>query len=63
MQDTIIIDQAIEKPSDYEKAVDEGLRTLEKLQLRTELNQLETARMREETNVIAERIREIFKTF
>ena len=61
MQETTY-NTAVEKPADYEKAVEDGLKTLDRLLLRIELNQSETARMRDETKKVADRIKAIFET-
>lgn len=62
MQETTTYNPPLEKPADYEKAVEDGLKTLDHLLMKIELNQSETARMRDETRKVADRIKEIFNT-
>lgn len=47
----------------YELEVEKGLHELDKLLQKIELNQSETAQMRKETKVIAERIEKIMREF
>ena len=63
MQETTTYNSTVDKPADYEKAVEDGLKTLDGLLMKIEINQAETARMKDETKKVAGRIREIFETF
>lgn len=63
MQNTTTYDSTAEKPVNYELAVENGLHELDKLLQKIDHNQAETAQMRKETRVIAERIEKLMKEF
>ena len=62
MENTTTYDSTAGKIN-YEQEVEKSLHELDKLLQKIELNQSETARMRSETKVIAERIEKIMKEF
>lgn len=63
MENTTTYDSTAGKQVNYELEVEKGLHELDKLLQKIELNQSETAQMRKETKVIAERIEKIMKEF
>lgn len=63
MENTTTYNSTAEKPINYELEVEKGLHELDKLLQKIDLNQAETARMRKETKIIAERIEKIMQEF
>ena len=63
MENTTTYNSAAERQINYELEVEKGLHELDKLLQKIDHNQAETAQMRKETRVIAERIEKIMREF
>jgi L-lysine 2,3-aminomutase len=57
------VNQTTKTKPNYKAMVEEGLRKVDRLLQKMELNQTETARLREESKEISQRIDEKFKEF